>query len=181
MATTTCVIGGLFAAKDRDFVTAPVDAIDLSLDGIPGDLHGGPTRKTGGREPWHPRGTVIRNDRQVSLVSTEELAHIAMTLGLDALPAEWIGANILIESGPISTYAPMTRLMAPSGATLVITAYNAPCRQSGRAIAERTGTAAHELDFVRAARGLRGIVGYVERPGRIACGDVLKVLPPRGP
>lgn len=181
MPSATFFIAGLLVASGRTFISAPVDGIELSLDGIADDIHAGSTRKSGAREPWHPRGTVIRNDRQISLVSRSELALIAERLKLDTLPPEWIGANVLVDGGPVSGLAPMTRLIAASGATLVITAYNAPCRQSGRAIAERSGVPAHEFDFVAAAKGLRGVVGYVERPGRIAVGEVVKVLVPRGP
>ncbi|WP_211596708.1 MOSC domain-containing protein [Phreatobacter stygius] len=178
--TLDVAVTGLFSADERDFVSHAVDRLDLGLDGIAGDRHAGATRKTGAREPWHPRGTVIRNDRQVSILSAEELAETAALMGLPTLPAEWIGANITVAGMPaLSQLAPMSRLMAPSGATIVVTAYNAPCRQSGRAIAARSGVAAHEFGFVKAASGRRGLVGYVERPGLVRLADVLTVVAPR--
>ena len=54
-----------------------VEALDLTFDGLAGDRHGGPTRRTGGREPWYPRRTEIRNERQISIVSRDELAVVA--------------------------------------------------------------------------------------------------------
>ncbi|WP_204321136.1 hypothetical protein, partial [Haemophilus influenzae] len=81
----------------------------------------------------------------------------------------------------LSALSPMSRLMAPSGATIVVTAYNAPCRRSGRAIAARSGVPAHEFAFVKAAAGRRGLVGYVERPGLIMRADILTIVAPRGP
>jgi len=173
-------VTGLFVAAGKDFVTSPVDRLELDLNGIAGDLHAGPTRKSGAREPWHPRGTIIRNDRQLSILGDEDLAEIARGMGLPTLPATWVGANMTLSGHDhLSALPPMTRLMAPSGATLAITGYNAPCRQSGRAIAVRSGDAAHEFGFVKAGKGRRGLVAYVERAGAIEAGDSLKVIEPR--
>lgn len=178
----TVTVTGLYFAGGRDFVSRAIDRLALTLDGIAGDIHAGPTRRTGAREPWHPRGTVIRNDRQLSVLADEELAETAAALGLAKLPAEWIGANLTVSGlDRLSALAPMSRLMAPSGATIVVTAYNAPCRQSGRAIAARSGVPAHEFGFIKAANGRRGLVGYVERPGLIVLADVLTIVAPRGP
>lgn len=178
----TVTVTGLYFAGGRDFISRPIDRLALTLDGIAGDIHAGPTRRTGAREPWHPRGTVIRNDRQLSLLADEELAETAAALGLARLPAEWIGANMTVAGRVgLSMLAPMSRLMAPSGATIVVTAYNAPCRQSGRAIAARSGVPAHEFGFIKAAGGRRGLVGYVERPGLVMVADVLTIVAPRGP
>lgn len=178
--TGTLTVTGLFAADRGTFVSRPVDGIDLTLDGVPGDLHGGPTRRTGGREPWHPRGTVIRNDRQISILGDEELAVIAAAMGLPRLPADWIGANLTLSGRTDLSLLPAgARLMAPSGATILVTAYNAPCRQSGRAVAERSGVPDHEFGFVKAAKGRRGLVGYVERAGALAVGDLVTVIGPK--
>lgn len=180
--TETVTIAGLFSALGNTFVSSPVDHLDLTLDGIAGDRHAGSTRRTGAREPWHPRRTTIRNDRQLSILAQEELALVAEALGLDLLPADWIGGNLLVSGAArLSFLPPMTRLMAASGATVTITAYNAPCRLSGRAIAERSGNPDHELAFPKKASGLRGLVGYVERPGQLRVGDRLTVVTPRRP
>jgi hypothetical protein len=41
----------LLTATGGDFVTRAVETLDLGFDGIPGDVHGGSTRLSGGREP----------------------------------------------------------------------------------------------------------------------------------
>ncbi|QCK84953.1 molybdenum cofactor sulfurase [Phreatobacter aquaticus] len=171
-------ITGLYTAEGADFVTRAVDRLDLTRDGIDGDRHWGPTRLSGPREPWHPRGTVIRNDRQVSILGEEELATIAAAMTLPSLPAEWIGGNLVLAGIPdLSRLAVGSRLMAPSGATLFVTGYNKPCRKSGQSIAGFTGIDGHTFGFVRAARGMRGLVAYVERAGLIAIGDEMRVVP----
>ena len=171
-------IAGLFTADGDGFVTRPVQRLELTRDGIAGDRHWGPTRLSGPREPWHPRGTVIRNDRQVSILGEEELVAIADAMDLPHLPAEWIGGNLVLAGlTDLSRLPAGTRLMAPSGATLFVTGYNKPCRKSGRAIAGFSGRNEHMFGFVRAARDRRGLVAYVERDGAIALGDELRVVP----
>ncbi|MBX8785530.1 molybdenum cofactor sulfurase, partial [Ochrobactrum sp. GRS2] len=77
------------------------------------------TRRAGGREPWYQRGTVIRNDRELSLISLEELEKIAAAMGLDAIRPEWIGANIVVEGIADFTLLPAGMvLFFDSGLTL---------------------------------------------------------------
>ena len=175
-----------------DFVTAARDRLELTLDGIAGDIHAGPTRRAGAREPWIPRGATLRNDRQLSALSTAELAEVAAALALDALPPEWIGGNLLIDGlDRFSRIAPGSRLAFggvwagkgrfDGGAILRVEAYNHPCRQAGRAIASLAGKPDAEFAFVRAAAALRGLVLSVDLAGPIAPGDAVVVLPPVAP
>jgi MOSC domain-containing protein YiiM len=145
----------------------PELAVDLA--GVRGDRHYGFTRKAGSREPWYPRGTEIRSGRQVTIVSAEELAEIAMRLGLPALPATWIGANIVTEGVAALSHLPAgTRLFFAGNASLVVEGINAPCRDAGRAIVRNSGRANElELAFPKVAQGLRGVVASVERAGTI--------------
>ena len=45
----------------------------------------------------YAQGTEIRNTRQISIVSVEELAFIADSMGIDTLQPEWVGANLLVS------------------------------------------------------------------------------------
>jgi hypothetical protein len=87
-------VDGLFMATGKDFVSAAVDELPLAWEGITGDFHTGLTRKSGSREPWYSRGTEMRNERQMTILSRDELAEAAAEMGLDAIEPEWIGANI---------------------------------------------------------------------------------------
>lgn len=175
---------GVFVGTGFDpafpFVTAPAQVLDLTLDGIVGDVHAGATRRSGGREPWYPRGTVIRNERQVSIVSAEELAAIAGALGLPELSPTIIGGNLLLEGITAMTLLPpRTRMTFSSGAVLRIDGENTPCRRAGRALAaahpDRPGL---DVAFVKAARRQRGLMAWVERPGRIVPGDEIDIAIP---
>jgi hypothetical protein len=159
-----------------DFVTQPAERLELSYEGIPGDLHAGLFRESGAREPWYPRRTPMRNERQLSILSAEELAEVASTMGIAALDPAWIGGNLLLSGVPgLSSLPPRSILMFPSGAAIRIDGDNGPCRSSGRSIAAATGVPAHEFEFVKAAKYKRGLVGWVEREGAVSPGDSIKI------
>ncbi len=169
-------VAGIYAAPPDDFVTHAVERLDLTYAGIPGDRHSGLTRPSGAREPWYPRGTPMRNERQLSILSVEEMAEVAAALGLPSLPAEWIGGNLLVAGVPhLSLLPPRTLLMFPSGAAIRIDGDNGPCRHSGRAIAAASARPDAEFAFVKAARGKRGLVGWVEREGAVSLGDSIRI------
>lgn len=169
----------VLVADGEGFRTRPVDALDVDLEGIPDDRHRGFIRKAGGREPWYPRGTAIRSGRQITVVSVEDLAAIASDLDLPALDPALIGANVVVEGVAHASFLPAgTRLFFESGASLVVEGQNAPCRISGRALAEaHPGRPDLELGFVKAGDRRRGLLATVERAGRIAPGAVKARLP----
>ncbi|HWK65999.1 MAG TPA: molybdenum cofactor sulfurase [Rhizobiaceae bacterium] len=178
----SAIVSGANAANSRHFVTTAVESLALGFDGIEGDVHAGHTRRSGGREPWYPRGTEIRNERQLSIVAPDELAVIAERMGIDEVKPEWIGANLLISGIPRLSMLPAgTLLFFRGGVTLKVDAQNGPCRISGRSIAEHAGMAdrdAGSLLFPKAAKRLRGLVAWVEKPGRIANGEEISVRVP---
>ncbi|MCF4098944.1 MOSC domain-containing protein [Maritalea mediterranea] len=170
-------LADLFLADGDDFISKSVSALELNFEGIVGDHHAGLTRKSGGREPWYKRGTEMRNERQVSLLSVEEVAIIAERLNVDHFDAGRIGANMLIKGLPNFSQVPSrTQFFFPSGAVLRIDGYNAPCKIAGAALqADYAGRDDIELGFVKAAEDLRGLVAWVERPGTVRQGDEIKV------
>jgi len=175
-------VAGTYAAFGGSFETQAVDSLALNFDGIVGDYHAGLTRRSGSREPWYPRGTVMRNERQLSIVSPGELAIVAERMALPEIKPEWMGANLLLEGIPQLSMLPAgTLLFFKGGVTIKIDAQNHPCRDAGRAIAEGAGMAdveAGTLLFPKAAKRLRGLVGWVEKPGTIAPGEEISVRVP---
>lgn len=164
----------LFSTTDPDdFETAAVERLDLRLDGIVGDRHGGFERLSGGREPWYGRGTPIRNGRHLSILSVEDLDEIAVRLSLPTVDPRWIGANIVVEGIPRLSFLPRATRMAIGEAALHVDDQNAPCRVAGRSIARHTGRPELELAFPKEARRLRGIVAAVDKAGEIAVGDAV--------
>ncbi|MER9374840.1 MOSC domain-containing protein [Mesorhizobium sp. M7A.F.Ca.US.010.02.1.1] len=172
----------LYVAPADHFQTRPVDELRLGFDGISGDFHAGPTRRSGGREPWYPRGTEIRNERQLSIVAADELAVVAERMGLAEIRPEWIGANLVIEGVPNLSMLPAgTLLFFKGGVTIKVDAQNGPCRIAGRSIAENAGLAdveAGALLFPKMAKRLRGVVAWVEKPGTVKTGEEISVRVP---
>lgn len=175
-------VAGTYMAPSDDFQTRAVDALELDFEGIDGDLHHGRTRRSGGREPWYPRGTEIRNERQLSLVSADELRTVASRMGIAEIRPEWVGANLLIEGVARLSMLPAGSLMFfKGGVTLKIDAQNGPCRFAGRAVAENAGMADREagaLLFPKMAKRLRGVVAWVEKPGTIRMGEHVSIRVP---
>ncbi|RWF56576.1 MAG: MOSC domain-containing protein [Mesorhizobium sp.] len=175
-------VAALYVAPSDSFETRAVDELRLGFNGIDGDFHVGATRRSGGREPWYPRGTEMRNERQLSIVAADELAIVAQRMGIPEIKPEWIGANLLIEGLPHLSMLPSgTLLFFKGGVTIKVDAQNGPCRIAGRSVAENAGMADREggaLLFPKAAKRLRGLVAWVERPGRITTGEEISVRVP---
>ncbi len=175
-------VAGLYVAPGDHFQTRSTDALEITFDGIADDYHAGLTRRSGGREPWYPRGTLMRNERQISIVSFDEMDKIAAGMGLPEVKPEWLGANMAIDGLPNLSMLPGgTLLFFKGGVTIKIDGPNAPCRSAGRCVAENARMADQAegaLAFVKAAKRLRGIVAWVEKPGRIEAGEEISVRVP---
>jgi len=158
--------------------SAPLKRVELGFDGLRGEAHGGLVRPSCGRVTGlYPRGTEIRNTRQISLMSGEELARIGAEIGVDDLPPELLGVNILLSGLPdFSHVPPSARLLADTGACLTIDVQNRPCILPGREI--EAAFPGHGKAFKAAAKGARGVTAWVERPGTLALGDHLTLFIP---
>ncbi|MFO1032692.1 MAG: MOSC domain-containing protein [Hyphomicrobiales bacterium] len=159
------------------FEKTPQDRVDLSFAG-PEDCHGGLTRESDSRTlPLYPRGIAIRNVRQVTLLSLEELAEIAARLAIPAIDPSWFGANLVVSGIPDFTLLPpSTRLQFPLGATLVVDMENMPCSQIAKVVEQHhPGT---QFKVVEAAMHKRGVTAWVEREGLVAAGDAIKIVIP---
>jgi MOSC domain-containing protein YiiM len=160
------------------------DSVELDIEGFPGDRHRGFTRVA-----WQgdkdPEGTVRRNERQWSGVSTEELTLITERMDLARpLEASTLGANLCVEGIPDFSELPRgTRLILPSGAVLLVEETNPPCKDMGQQIAAAyvttSGEPADYKLFPKHSLGQRGVVGVVEVPGLIRAGDRVVVEIPK--
>jgi len=159
---------------------SPTGSLTLTFDGIEGDCHSGPTMLSDARTmKQYPQGVTLKNRRQVSIVSVEEMAEIAEKLDIPTLPPEWVGANLLVSGIPdLTLLPPSTRMMFSSGATLIIDLENQPCKYPAEIIEKHHP--GHGSAFVPMAKHKRGLVAWVEREGNIASGDTIRLfLPPQ--
>ncbi|MFN4129394.1 MAG: MOSC domain-containing protein [Paracoccaceae bacterium] len=172
---------GVVPDRARQLQAEPVSRLRAGFDGPEGEAHGGLTRGACSRvKAQYPRGTVIRNTRQFSVMGAEDLAQIAARMGLEALDPGLVGATMVIEGLPDFTHLPpSSRLQGAGGATLVVDMENRPCVLPGKPI-----NAAHPgfgAAFKAAANGRRGVTAWVEREGFFTLGEALVLHVPDQP
>jgi hypothetical protein len=164
--------------RDASLRSQAVNDAPLTYAGIPGEAHGGVIRPACVRvRSQYPTGTEIRNVRQLSILSAEELAEIATGCGLDVLDPALAGASLVIKGIPDFTHLPpSSRLQFPDGSALVVDMENRPCHLPAKVInADHPGAGDK---FKVAAKGKRGVTAWVEREGRVQVGDAVRLHVP---
>lgn len=184
IATTfTAEIVWLGTVADRSVTlrSAAQSAVAVTYAGFDGDGHAGMTRRSCARVTGlYPRGTEIRNVRQISILSEEELAATAADLGMGRIDPAWVGASMVVRGIPDFTRVPpASRLQADNGTVLTIDMENLPCSFTARQIeAEKDGAG---KAYKAAARRRRGVTAWVEREGGLKVGDTLRLHIPNQP
>lgn len=172
---------GRVANRATTLAAQSLEAVEISFAGVAGEAHAGVTRPSCSRVlAQHPRGTEIRNVRQFSILSAEDLSGIAQAMGLERLDPAWLGASMVVEGFPdFSHLPPSSRLQGPDGVTLVVDMENRPCQLPAKLI--EAAAPGYGKRFRRAALGRRGVTAWVEREGRLQLGDGLRLHIPDQP
>ena len=155
----------------------PVDDVEVTWEGFVGDKHFGLTMKsTNSKNPW-PKGSEVRNVRQISIVSVEELKQVADSMDLPAIDPAWVGANMLVSGIPGLTQLPSgSRFYFDNGVSLVIEGENLPCTTAGGSLQQQYPDRPEiTTAFPKKAIGKRGLVGWVEKPGKLVKGESILV------
>ena len=170
-------LGSVDPARD-DIRSEPLQSVDLTFEGVPGARHSGLTKPACVRtKEQHPEGTILRNVRQLSILSVEELGQIADEVRLDQIDPVWMGATVVIEGIEDWTHIPpSSRLQNADGTTLCIDMENRPCVYPGKEMEK--DHPGHGKKFLPAARKRRGVTAWVEREGPLAVGDTLRLSIP---
>ena len=155
-----------------------VEELQLGFAGKQGARHEGINRASCVRvKNLYPQGTEIRNVRQLSILSAEEMDAIAADMGLETLDPALLGVSIVVRGIPDFTYVPpSSRLQASGGLTVTIDMENRPCVIPGREIENEAP--GHGAAFKPAAQGRRGVTAWVECPGNLRVGDTLSLFVP---
>ncbi|MEM6303174.1 MAG: MOSC domain-containing protein [Pseudomonadota bacterium] len=179
--TATITWLGLVPEDRANIRSGAAEAVEVTYAGFTGEHHAGLTRPACVRvKSRHAQGTEIRNTRQMSIVSAEEMAQIAAQMELEALEPQHLGASIVVEGIPDFTLVPpASRLQAENGTTLVIDVENGPCNLPAREIDKNHPGSGKT--FRSAARGRRGVTAWVEREGRLKVGDRMRLFVPDQP
>ena len=171
-------LGYVTSRESAEIETHAIDRMPLTFAGFDAEVHAGLTRPSCSRVvSQYSKGTDIRNTRQVSIVSYEEMQAVAAALGLDTLDPLWLGASVVVEGIPdFSHIPPSSRLQTESGTTLTVDMQNRPCQYPAKTIeASRPG---HGKAFKEHAKGRRGVTAWVERDGVISIGDRFRLHVP---
>ncbi|MBI2573525.1 hypothetical protein HYV86_06690 [Candidatus Woesearchaeota archaeon] len=178
---------------DGYFVTQERDHLEFALDGIVGERHRGFTTTSGGRfTTLYERGTQVRNNRMWSAISPFEVSKVAENLILGKkLTPELLGINLLLEGmdtisdlpqGSYLVFSPYSEFKPKreENVTLVVYGQALPCTVAGKALVEPLEDPTLERRFPKAAMGLRGTTGWVEKAGIVRPEYYGWVLTPTG-
>jgi len=170
---------GRVTAPEDNIRSKAVNIAEATFEGIVGESHSGATRPSCVRVTMlHPKSTEIRNTRQLSILSAEENAEIAVSMGLENLDPSWLGASIVISGLPDFTHIPPgSRLQTTAGTTLTADLENEPCNWPAKEI--ETECPGHGKAFKSVSKGRRGITAWVERPGPLSIGDTVHLFIPK--
>ncbi|NQX90706.1 MAG: sulfurase [Flavobacteriales bacterium] len=171
---------GLYNTQDpKSLENSSVKELNFLLDGIEGERHLGFSKPAGARESqFYKRGEEIKNHRQWSAISQEELNSIASKMDISKLDGAWIGANIVFEgTDQFSKIPPFSRLVFENGLILVVYEENAPCHLPQPFIEGHVGKS--KINFSKAGADQRGLVGWIERAGTISVGEACEIYVPK--
>jgi hypothetical protein len=119
---------GAVTKRETSLRSESLQSTNLLFAGIEGESHGGLNRPACSRTlQQHPRETTLKNVRQLTVLSAEDLALIAAQMmssgsgALEKLDPCWLGASLVISGIPnFSHLPPSSRLqVVSSGATIV--------------------------------------------------------------
>lgn len=171
---------GLVKDRSTSLASAAVQQIEADSGGAVGDNHYGNERASCMRMSlvYEPK-TQIKNTRQITIISDEEMDEVAQIMGIDAIPPEALGTTIRLQGIPsLSLLPPSTRLLFSSGAALVVDLENAPCNHPAKLLPP---PAAGCPGFRQAASYRRGVCAWVERAGVITSDATVAVHVPSQP
>jgi MOSC domain-containing protein YiiM len=161
----------------KELPSEPVNEVEVTLEGFVGDKHFGYVMKANIYQKEYPKGTPVRNVRQISVVSTEELDDVAKNMELPRIDAAWVGANMEISGIPDFTQLPSgSRLYFEGGVGIAIEGENLPCTTAGGSLQQQYPDRNDITSaFPKKAIRKRGVVAWVERPGVIRKGEKVMV------
>ncbi|EDM70361.1 MOSC domain protein [Roseobacter sp. AzwK-3b] len=169
---------GRVSDRDATLRAESLDEVMATFSGVEGEEHAGLTRSSCSRvTSQYPRGTEIRNVRQFSILSAEDLDAIAARMGVEAINPAWVGASMVLQGIPDFTHVPpSSRLQSSAGTTLVVDMENRPCHLPAKVIDE--DSPGKGKAFKTAAKGRRGVTAWVEREGILRVGDTVTLHVP---
>ncbi|HSX28871.1 MAG TPA: hypothetical protein VLF60_05480 [Candidatus Saccharimonadales bacterium] len=159
----TAIVAGLLVAESADdWLTTPRKEIELERTGIVGDRrHHSAAKPAGPRLPWLPKGLLVANLEQVSMIDADSLQGIADEMEIDGdetkatfgeerlvFVARRMGINVVFAAFqgtekipsfydiPNSTHVGRLESGKMAGAVIHIVRYNPACTHPGKRMAK---------------------------------------------
>jgi len=181
MSTLVGKVEGIYYTSGRENLSIPVNEIEFSFEGMQGDKHFGLTAFALTKHPEYKEKIEVRNARQISILSVEELSSIAVEIGVPEIKAEWLFPNLLVSGIPHLTQLPPGTMFYFDGGLIIYNGgQNFPCKIVKDVILEKYPHV-EEIGkkFLKAAWEKRGLLGWVEHPKKLVIGSSFEVdLPP---
>ncbi|MGD1922861.1 MAG: MOSC domain-containing protein [Paracoccaceae bacterium] len=172
---------GCVPVDPENIQSVTVQSVNVGWEGFEGEEHSGLTRPACVRvKKQYARNLEIRNTRQISILSEEEMTEIAARLEIPRIDPQWVGANMVLRGIPDFTLIPpSSRLIFEGGVSLTVDTENAPCKYPAEQI--EAAHPGHGKAFPGKARNKRGVTAWVERIGALTVGQtcVLHIPPQR--
>lgn len=181
MKKITGKVEGVYYTIENEKFSIPIDEVDFSFEGMQGDKHSSLTALSRTNHPEFKEKIVLKNTRQISIMSVEELSLIAEQIGIPEIKAEWLSTNLLVSGIPhLSKLPPGTRFYFTGGLILYNEGQNFPCKTTGNIISEKhPDKEGIGKEFIKAAVDKRGLVAWVEHPEKLKSGTPFEIeLPP---
>ncbi len=175
-------VEGLYITTPQDRYSIPKQETEFFYEGIKGDKHWGLTAMTPTKHPKFTGKIELKNTRQITILSVEELRLVADELKIPEVKPEWLSPNILVSGIPYLTQLPPgTRFYFQDGTILYNEGQNFPCHIIAKIMMEQYPEKENiDKRFLKATADRRGLFSWVEYPGKLSTGDSFEIdLPPR--
>jgi MOSC domain-containing protein YiiM len=174
-------VEGIYISTVENQFSSQTNEAAFSFEGILGDRHLGLTYHAKTNHPEFKGKIEVKNTRQISMMSVEELALIADELGVSEIKAEWIYTNILVSGIPHLSQIPAgARFFFSGGLILFNEGENFPCNTAATIVQQQyPQIEGIQQRFIKAAFHKRGLLAWVEHPEKLKIDSDFEVaLPP---
>lgn len=169
-------VHAVLKSPNHGYPTYSQDAVEIKSDGIDGDAHSGPLRKS-----YRNPGTLKPNDRPISIVAKEVIDEMWEKFGLTrTMKPGGFNEQIVVEGlGDLADAGEGDTLLFEGGVMLEIVEGAMPCNQLNEFHGEpMLAKALAEVQPDGTVHTKRGALAKVLIPGMLMPGEVVTISPP---
>ena len=161
------------SSPDKGFPSYLQPWIYVDKFGISGDSHAGPLR-----ESYHNPGTLVKNDRPVSIVSDEVREEMNERFDIHMQPGDF-NEQVLVQGlGDLGAIAVGSIVSFKTGVELEVVDRAWPCINLANYNREKRLINALNIEVNKQRYSRRGLLASVRKTGYLFAGNTLQILPP---